>query len=198
MANQDEESWDKEPEYCTICYTNELKSANSGIVEEGEVQTFELECGHRFCSECVYELLKQVVERAEVEKVQCLDYECKKPITRHKVKTFLISMNKTELYDKYKRFVRKRLMESDPLVRWCTKPGCGMNMKAENMDATKLTCPECSTEVCFKCRDTWHGENKTCQDALRDRFEGWVSENKGNCSFCPCCRTKIEKTTGCN
>ena len=107
-------------------------------------------------------------------------------------------MNKTELYDKYKRFVRKRLMESDPLVRWCTKPGCGMNMKAENMDATKLTCPECSTEVCFKCRDTWHGENKTCQDALRDRFEGWVSENKGNCSFCPCCRTKIEKTTGCN
>ena len=73
-------------------------------------------------------------------------------------------------------------------------------MKAENDQATKLTCPKCSTEICFKCRNNWHGDI-SCEDALKEQFSGWAKENqfiKDNISFCPMCRTKIEKNAGCN
>ena len=33
---------------------------------------------------------------------------------------------------------------------------------------------------------------------MSKQLEGWVSENKDNVSFCPMCRTRIEKNAGCN
>ena len=71
-------------------------------------------------------------------------------------------------------------------------------MRAKNTEEIKLTCPKCSTEVCFKCRDTWHGADVTCEAAMKKHLEGWADENKDNVSFCPLCRTKIEKNQGCN
>ena len=37
-------------EYCSICYTNELKQGDKGTVS--------FDCGHQFCSECTIEMLK--------------------------------------------------------------------------------------------------------------------------------------------
>ena len=71
-------------------------------------------------------------------------------------------------------------------------------MRAENSDVKFLTCPTCGTEVCFNCRNTWHGENVSCKDALQGDLEEWVTKNKDNVSFCPCCKTRIEKNMGCN
>ena len=44
----------------------------------------------------------------------------------------------------------------------------------------------------------WHGELITCEEALNRQLEGWAEENAGNISFCPMCRTRIEKNKGCN
>ena len=33
---------------------------------------------------------------------------------------------------------------------------------------------------------------------MKDQLQGWAEENKDNVSFCPTCRTKIEKNGGCN
>ena len=99
---------------------------------------------------------------------------------------------------KYERFKDKAGLEADPLVRWCTKPGCESHMRGKNNDEVKLKCLTCGTEVCFKCRDEWHGEDVTCEQHLHSQLEGWASQNKDNVSFCPCCRTKIEKNQGCN
>ena len=41
----------EEPDYCTICYYNELIKM-SQPVPEGDTGTIELDCKHRFCGEC--------------------------------------------------------------------------------------------------------------------------------------------------
>lgn len=33
---------------------------------------------------------------------------------------------------------------------------------------------------------------------MKDQLQGWAEENKDKVSFCPKCRTKIEKNQGCN
>ena len=86
-----------------------------------------------------------MIDRSEIDKVHCLDFECKKVISANKVKSILTSIGKVDLYEKYERFSKKKQVESDPLVRYCTKPGCEMIMRAENFDVKKLTCPSCST-----------------------------------------------------
>ena len=102
-----------------------------------------------------------------------------------------------EIIEKWQRFMRKKLDESNPLMRWCTKPGCSGTMMGENMDATKLDCPECKTSICFRCREEWHGTETTCEVAMEKKFEGFCGGIR-NIGFCPMCRTKIEKTEGCN
>ena len=68
--------------------------------------------------------------------------------------------------EKYRRFKVSKDLDSDPLVRYCPKPGCEEHMKAESNDTQKLQCPRCETWVCFNCRDEWHGEDVTCEEAM--------------------------------
>ena len=81
-------------------------------------------------------------------------------------------------------------------MRWCTRPGCKGTVRGENMDATELQCPECDTKICFRCREDWHGK-LSCEAAMEKKYQGWAG-SKQNMGFCPLCRTKIEKTAGCN
>ena len=63
------------------------------------------------------------------------------------------------------------------------------------MQAKELTCPECGTKICFQCREEAHGK-LTCEEALEKKFKCLGSNQ--NIGFCPLCRTKMEKTAGCN
>ena len=101
--------------------------------------------------------------------------------------------DKNELLEKFTRFKAKKDLESDPLVRYCPKLGCEEHMRGENQDVVKLQCPKCETEVCFKCREEWHGTEVSCADAMDKDLQVWVDQNKNDVSFCPMCRTRIEK-----
>ena len=155
-----------EEDCCTICYVNPI-TKEGDPVPKGDLATVELECKHRFCSECTLEQLKSHIELAKIDKLVCFDFECKKPISAGKMKEILKNDHKMEdLYAKYERFRDQKSLDSDPLVRWCPKPGCAQAIRAPNKDASKLVCSKCSTEVCFKCRDAWHGEKITCEEAM--------------------------------
>ena len=66
--------------------------------------TIELECKHRFCSECVIQQLQVQIEKAEIDKLNCLDFECGAPISDEKLEEILLLHNHQDLYDKKKRF----------------------------------------------------------------------------------------------
>jgi E3 ubiquitin-protein ligase RNF19A len=93
--------------------------------------------------------------------------------------------------------MKKKLIEANPLVRWCPKAGCEGFVTAANDKATKLVCPDCKTRICFKCRNDWHGRWTSCTKALDKKFAGWAKENE-NISYCPKCKTRLEKVSGCN
>ena len=64
-------------------------------------------------------------------------------------------------------------------------------IKASSLQATKLNCPKCSTAICFKCRDEWHGLFTNCERNMLRKFDGKVK-------FCPLCKVKTMKNDGCN
>ena len=67
--------------FCPICYNNEIVSPSAAISlkSENHLGTVEFECKHRFCSECTIEQFKVLIEKAEIMKLKCFDYECKQP-----------------------------------------------------------------------------------------------------------------------
>ena len=70
-------------------------------------------------------------------------------------------------------------------------------MTASSMNAKKLSCPKCATAVCFRCREEWHGHCTSCEKAMEKKFQGWGTGAE-RIIFCPMCRTKIQRSSGCN
>mmetsp|Transcript_23335 Transcript_23335/g.31232 ORF Transcript_23335/g.31232 Transcript_23335/m.31232 type:complete len:277 (-) Transcript_23335:82-912(-) len=101
------------------------------------------------------------------------------------------------LLDRLDYFRERRLLEGNPLVRFCTIPDCDGYMIGRSMNDRKLSCPKCSHSICFRCREDWHGYCTSCEDAMEAKFEGWGS-GVDRIIFCPMCRTKIQRTEGCN
>lgn len=64
-------------------------------------------------------------------------------------------------------------------------------MKATSINQRKLICPKCTQQVCYRCRDEWHGYFVSCESYMMGKFEEKIV-------FCPMCSVKISKTEGCN
>ena len=137
-----------------------------------------------------------LIEENKILKLTCLDDHCGTYLTMDDIKQVL-SLDHPEVISKYIMFKEKKLLESDPLVRWCPNRSCGKSMKAKSFDQRKMTCESCQTSVCFRCKEEWHGYFTSCEQAMEANFQGWAGD-RYNISFCPMCRTKIEKNEGCN
>jgi hypothetical protein len=48
----------------------------------------------------------------------------------------------TILLEKREKFKLRKILDGDPLVKWCPKPGCELYVKAENTTVQKVKC-EC-------------------------------------------------------
>lgn len=67
-----------EPNYCPICYSNEIVAAPAPI---DDMLTWEFSCGHRFCLDCTRENLRLVINDFQPDKLICLQHECGKKVT---------------------------------------------------------------------------------------------------------------------
>ena len=178
--------------YCQICYTNVIADKNE--VNSPET-TISFSCEHQFCKDCVVEQFKSLIKDAKIDKITCLDFDCRKPINEDAIRNVLA--DQPDYLEKYERFKKAKELEADPLVRYCPKAGCSEYMKADSNETEKLQCLSCKTWVCFRCRDVWH-EDVSCKEAMNSQLKGWAEENKDNVSMCPMCNTRIEKNKGCN
>lgn len=105
--------------------------------------------------------LKLKIEAANIEKLVCPQSDCGQRVSAKELE-LLFKEDEPEVLEKFERFREKKLEESDPLLRYCTKPNCEGKMRGANMQAKELTCPECGTKICFQCREEAHGK-LTCE-----------------------------------
>lgn len=54
-----------------------------------------------------------------------------------------------ELLKKYQTFKSNAEVDKDPLMRWCTKPGCKGFVRGVTLDDSVVQCPLCQTKICF-------------------------------------------------
>ena len=166
LAKKLVKEFDENVNYCTICYTNEIKTDG-----DQATSTIMFECGHAFCTQCTLSQLSQLIGSAELDKIKCFEFDCPKAnISESKLKDILThQLEEKDLWAKFERFRDKKELDKDPLVRYCTKAGCDGYMRGKSLEKTqKLQCPKCNTWVCFLCREEWHGEGVSC-DALLDK-----------------------------
>ena len=133
--------------------------------------------------------MRFLIEKGDFGAINCLEFDCETKILLAELER-LFREKDNEVLDKFKKFRQKRLDNCDPLVRYCARVGCSGRMRANSMKASKLTCPDCSMQICFRCRDEYHGYFVSCEQNMENKLEGWAAQN-GKISFCPMCRTKI-------
>lgn len=82
-------------------------------------------------------------------------------------------------------------------MRWCTKPDCEGFGRAPGNWAKAVECEKCGNRMCFECRETEH-TGRTCEENTEQMYSKIFKGTNINIAFCPKCKTKVEKSSGCN
>jgi hypothetical protein len=164
---------------CLICFAT---------VQFKEIET-PLKCKHKFCTHCIAEYLLNKINTNDGSKMRCPFLGCNEEYNEPLIETYVSN----EYFLKYRRFQNLNLLNSNPDLRWCPRPGCDKHLTG-SIDHPHLKC-ECGQEFCFKCREVWH-EDKTCEEILQEQFSKLTSEL--NLKLCPKCKTRTEKIEGCD
>nr|XP_006825454.1 PREDICTED: E3 ubiquitin-protein ligase RNF19A-like [Saccoglossus kowalevskii] len=123
-------------------------------------------CHHRSCQECLRQYLKIEITESRVN-IACP--ECAEHFHPNDIR---MVVNDSTLYGKYEEFTLRRLLVTDPDVRWCPAPDCGYVLIASGCaSCPKLHCerPGCETDFCYHCKQLWH-PNQTCDMARQQRL----------------------------
>lgn len=99
------------------------------------------------------------------------------------------------MFVKYLRFKQIKILDADPSVRWCPKPGCDKYVFNKSRHVKKITC-ECGQEICFNCGRAFHGRFSSCEKQIDEKFKEWAKDKE--LRNCPMCKAHIEKSDGCN
>ncbi|KAL4473891.1 hypothetical protein ABPG74_022755 [Tetrahymena malaccensis] len=146
-------------------------------------------CNHLFCKNCILKYLENCINTSQVLKIKCPDENCKVEFTDQILQKIL----DTKTFQKYQKFKELKIINSDPTLKWCNRPGCSFYCKI-NLNSPMITC-KCGHQMCFQCGNNWH-EGKTCDEVIQEEFQGAIQ--KYVISFCPTCKSKVQKASGCN
>jgi ariadne-1 len=127
---------------CNICYVD-IKTK----------QMFGLDCGHLYCTDCWNQYLTtKVMSEGNVCSMTCAETKCK-VIVDDKQVLQLLSDASVKL--KYQRLTTNSFVESNRLLRWCTKADCDHAFSVEVSGAQLVRCV-CGTQICFGCGQSNH------------------------------------------
>ena len=102
---------------CPICIL-ELEKNNEII----------LECKHKFCKDCILSYLEEEIKNSRVDKIKCPEKVCgeekddKIPFIFND--NLIKSLISNELFEKYKEYKEKNIIEKDKTFTFCPIPDC--------------------------------------------------------------------------
>jgi hypothetical protein len=176
-----------------------------------------LPCGHDItCSACWGKYIVALLEDGQAAHLQCIEPSCACPVPLEEAKK-VISAQK---YAHLERQVLNSYVDSNPLMKWCPRPGCGCSISLAQQvhsDAmlvkalkghTPLTVHcKCGHAFCWHCGETAH-EPALCEQVKQwkkllteehrqedHESEVWVSAHT---QPCPNCSAKVQRSGGCN
>ena len=147
-------------------------------------------CDHLYCKTCFVAYLEQRILDCEVRRIPCPTFECSTILSDDILKFHL----SPELYDRYSQYRLNLDIESNPWVHHCPRPDC-RGYDEGGLGKDKLRCNVCGLEYCFYCQEKWH-EGKKCKQNSDKELDKWARQN--GVRFCPNCRRRVEKTSGCD
>jgi len=158
-------------------------------------------CNHRYCRDCLEQMLKTKINDGKVQDVRCPDPRCNVQIDYNQIRQII---RDNDIFAKYEQFNLKRALESMPDLRWCPRPGC-QNAMIGSPDMPMMICSNetCRFSFCFVCKEEWHAdiscekyqEWKLENNEAEARYADWVRQFA---KACPKCTSPIEKNGGCN
>ena len=167
---------------CAVCYED---------VEEEEKKFNSLPCGHVCCTQCWLNYLKTLIAEAKVEKIKCVEHNCKEIISEEFILKHISSDE--QLLNKYQKFKKRAEIINDKNKRQCPNPDCeSFLLKSSKTNYVKC---ENGHEYCFECLKPPHGSKK-CDEIMEKEFIKW--KKKRRVKRCPKCNIYTEKNEGCN
>lgn len=183
-ATKSADTWE-----CSVCF------------EDKPIDHFYLqnECPHKFCKDCIRDYLESEIKDRKVLDMKCPGSDCSRRITQLEIDSLL---GRSEVYGKYEQFTLEECLTQDPNFVYCPTPNCGNGMVIA--DGLKITCGNCKTSFCAKCKKEYH-EGKTCEESgpktneerqTNKKIEKLIRKNKAK--YCLGCKNLVLKNKGCN
>ncbi|KAI9017365.1 hypothetical protein BC832DRAFT_569937 [Gaertneriomyces semiglobifer] len=178
---------------CPICY-----------MDDDDMETLALQCGHRFCRSCYENYLNEkVTEQGESRRIQCMEQGCGVIVDERTVETLVAP----RILEKYNKLLLRTYVDDSPHLKWCPAPDCEHAVEchvpssALNEVVPTVHC-QCGHAFCFGCSLPDHQPSicflvrlwlKKCADD--SETSNWISANTKECTKC---MSTIEKNGGCN
>ncbi|KAG5437119.1 hypothetical protein PCANB_001240 [Pneumocystis canis] len=172
--------------------------------DERNLQTYALQCGHRYCRYCYEHYLTQKIkEEGESCRIYCPGEKCKFVVTERVIE-LLVS---PEISRRYIALLDRTYVNDNEHLRYCPAPNCEYTIKCkiEQRQLTSIVPTVvclCGQRFCFGCGLSDHQPCicilvkmwlKKCEDD--SETANWISANTKKC---PKCNATIEKNGGCN
>ena len=173
----------KKERICLIC---------GDIIKFADIKKNKINCEHLFCSDCMFEYLKEKINNNQFLDILCPKEGCKKIIDSNLIVKFLYKDE--ELLKKYNKLVKRNQLLLDPKIQLCPYPDCESYAKKRNNKYVK--CIHKGHQFCFNCLKGWHGKSPCENNSLSNSLN--ELENSDRIKRCPKCKFYIELRDGCN
>ena len=172
--------------------------------EDGNLETFAMDCGHRFCRDCYERYVEEkIVDEGDVRRMVCPGEKCHIALGESVVQMLV----QEHVFQRYIRLLDRAYVDDHENIKWCPAPGCenaiecGTTQRQLNRIIPSVTCAQ-GHNFCFGCGLDEHQPCickivkiwlKKCADD--SETSNWISANTKEC---PKCVSTIEKNGGCN
>lgn len=110
-------------------------------------------CMHIFCRNCVRDYLTLHILNSNMGGLRCLQFDCDSSFS-----DFQIRQNvDDEIYKKYRKFLLKFAIESDPNLLYCPREICQGVASVSTLSQDMCHCENCGFYFCMYCKKAYHG-----------------------------------------